>query len=520
MPRELPPESDFGCALDRALGALERAAEAPLDPLSRQEVGKVRTVSHGVATLEGLPGTCAEEVILFPGGGLGLAFQLEPEGVGVLLLDEPPDLGAGSEARRTGRLLDVPAGPSLLGRVIDPMGRPLDGRPPLPAEDRIPVERDSPGLAQRAPVRTPLQTGLKIVDALVPVGRGQRELILGDRQTGKTTLALDAVRNQEDVVSVWCAVGQPASEVAACVEELREAGAMARTVVVVAGADAPPGLQYLAPFAATAMAEWFRDRGRDALIVYDDLTRHARAYRELSLLLRRPPGREAFPGDIFFLHSRLLERSTHLVEALGGGSLTALPIVETEAGNIADYIPTNLISITDGQIVLSADLFQRGFLPAVDVGLSVSRVGGDAQIPAYRSVAADLRLACARFGELEVFSRFSTRLDPATRAALTRGRQVREVLKQHRADPWSVSAQIAVLAAATGGVLDGLPGARLGEAQRAILEALARDFPTLSGRLASREALAESDLEALHSLARRAVATLPGLEEACPPKPT
>ncbi len=511
------PEAGPGPTLERTLATLEEATRTSLDPLSRREIGRVLAISQGVATLEGLPGACVEEVLLFPRGGLGLAFQLEPDQVGAILLDESCDLSAGAQVRRTGRILDVPAGPSLLGRVIDPMGRPLDERGPLHPEGRVPVERDSPGLAERAPVRRPLQTGIKIVDALVPVGRGQRELILGDRQTGKTSLALDAVRNQEDVLSVWCAVGQAASEVAAGIEELREIGALERTIVVVAGADSPPGLQYLAPFAATAMAEWFRDRGRDALIVYDDLTRHARAYRELSLLLRRPPGREAYPGDIFFLHSRLLERSTRLSQALGGGSLTALPIVETEAGNIADYIPTNLISITDGQIVLSTDLFQKGFLPAVDVGLSVSRVGGDAQIAAYRAVAADLRLACARYAELEAFSRFSTRLDPATRAALARGRRVREVLKQRRARPSPVSSQIAVLVAATSGLLDELPCERVAAAEEALVQGLNHGFPELERRLGSDEPLRPADLESLRDLATRALA---GLEETCPPTPS
>jgi len=514
-----PPEpgAATGRVLEHVLNVVEQATRGRVEALSRREVGRVLATSQGVATLEGLPGVCAEEVLALPGGRLGLAFQLEPDRVGAILLDESAELRAGAEVRRTGRILDVPSGPSLLGRVLDPMGRPLDGGGPLRFEGRIPIERDSPGMAERAPVRRPLQTGIKIVDALVPVGRGQRELILGDRQTGKTSLALDTVSNQDDVISVWCAVGQSASEVAAVVAELGRTGALERTLVVAAGADSPPGLQYLAPFAATAMAEWFRDRGRDALIVYDDLTRHARAYRELSLLLRRPPGREAYPGDIFFLHSRLLERSTRLSEALGGGSLTALPIAQTEAGNLADYIPTNLISITDGQILLSADLVAKGFLPAVDVGLSVSRVGGDAQVPGYRAVAADLRLACARFAELETFSRFSTRLDPATRAALVRGRRVREVLKQRRAHPIGVANQVVVLLAATAGLLDELPCERVEAAAGAIGEALDREFPDLEHRLVAGQALTPSDLEEMRTMAGRALA---GMEQPCPPTPS
>ena len=515
-PREELPE-----LLASALEALVRVASEPVDPLSRREVGRLVVLGPGVATAEGLPGVASEEVVSLPGGSLALAFQLEPDGVGLVLLDEASGLGAGAEVRRTGRVLDVPVGPGLLGRVVDPLGRPLDGQGPVPAEDRLPVERPAPGLADRAPVRRPLQTGVKIVDALVPVGRGQRELILGDRQTGKTALALEAVRNQEDVVSAWCALGQSASEVAEVVGELREAGALARTVVVVAGADAPPGLQYLAPYAATSMAEWFRDRGGDALVVYDDLTRHARAYRELSLLLRRPPGREAYPGDIFYLHSRLLERATRLVPRLGGGSLTALPLAETEAGNIADFIPTNLISITDGQIVLSSDLFSRGYLPAVDVGLSVSRVGGDAQYPAYRAVAGDLRLACARFADLEAFSRFSTRLDEATRAALTRGERVREALKQGLRDPWAVAGQVAVLAGATRGVFDRLPTRQVEDAGRRILADLGREAPDLESRIRGGEPLTASDLQGLLQLAERSVrACLDEEGTPCAPTPT
>jgi len=499
-----PREIGVRLALEQGLDALERALERPLDPARRREVGRVRSVSHGVASLEGLPGACLEEVVIFSGGGLGLVLGLEPETVEVILLDVL-ELAAGTEVRRTGRVLEVPTGPSLLGRVIDPLGRSLDGAAPPVAQAHSPVERDSPGLACRAPVRAPLQTGIKIVDALIPVGRGQRELILGDRQTGKTSLALDALCNQDDVFGVWCAVGQSADQVATVLAHLRQAGALSRTVVVVAGSDSPPGLQYLAPFAATTMGEFFRDRGQDALVVYDDLTRHARAYRELSLLMRRPPGREAYPGDIFYLHSRLLERSTRLSPELGGGSLTALPILQTEAGAMADYIPTNLVSITDGQIFLSTDLVSKGFLPAVDVGLSVSRVGADAQAAGYRVVAADLRLACARFAELEMFARFSTRLDPATRQALTRGRAVREVLRQPRNDPWKLSEQMAILLAATEGILDGLDEVRVLQVQQLVREFLPLELPELEERLQHGQSLGSSDLENLKGLARKAL---------------
>lgn len=497
-----PPEAGLREALEQTLGALEDSLALPLDPTRRREVGRIRSVGHGVAVLEGLPEVCMEEVVLFSGGGRGLVFGLDPDSVGVLLLDEM-DLEAGSEVRRSGRILEVPTGPGLLGRVLDPLGRPLDGGPLPAAQTRSPVERDSPGPAFRSPVRTPLQTGIKVVDALVPVGRGQRELILGDRQTGKTSLALDALCNQADMPSVWCAVGQSADQVAGVLEHLRETGALSRTLVVVAGPDSPPGLQYLAPFAATTMAEYFRDRGQDSLVVFDDLTRHARAYRELSLLLRRPPGREAYPGDIFYLHSRLLERSTRLSPELGGGSLTALPILQTEGGALADYIPTNLVSITDGQILLSADLASKGHLPAVDVGLSVSRVGADAQASGYRAVAADLRLSCARFAELEMFSRFSTRLDPATRQALSRGRAVRAVLKQPRNDPWKLGEQIAILLAATGGILDELEEADVNRIQEEIRAALEREFPELEERLQAGRGLDPTQTEALKDLARR-----------------
>lgn len=499
-----PLETGVRKALEESLDALERALGNPLDPARRREVGRVRSVSHGIAVLEGLPGVCLEEVVVFSGGGKGLVYGLEPEAVQALLLDvrEP---AAGTEVRRSGRVLEVPIGPSLLGRVVDPLGRPLDGGAPPVAQEHGPIEKASPGPAGRAPVRDPLQTGIKIVDALVPVGRGQRELILGDRQTGKTSLALDALRNQEDVVAVWCSVGQSADQVATVLEHLRRFGALSRTVVVVAGSDSPPGMQYLAPFAATTMAEFFRDRGQDALVVYDDLSHHARAYREISLLMRRPPGREAYPGDIFYLHSRLLERSTRLIPELGGGSLTALPILQTEAGALADYIPTNLVSITDGQIVLSADLVAKGFLPAVDVGLSVSRVGADAQAPGYRVVAADLRLACAQFAELEMFSRFSTRLDATTRQALTRGRAVREVLRQPRNDPWKLSEQMAILLAAVEGILDGVDEARLVQVQQLFRERLPQEFPDLEERLRSGQKLGASDLEDLKGLARRAL---------------
>jgi F-type H+-transporting ATPase subunit alpha len=410
-----------------------------------------------------------------------MAYNLDPDRLGVILLGEGTDLRAGQKVYRTGRVLDTPVGSALLGRVVDALGRPIDEQGPLDAVERRPVERPAPSLMDRAPVSEPLQTGIKAIDALIPIGRGQRELILGDRQVGKTAIALDTIINQrdKDVLCVYCAVGQRDAAVARFVADLRRFDALAYSIVVVASGEEPPGMQFVAPYAATTMAEYFMEQGEDVLIVYDDLTRHARAYRELSLLLRRPPGREAYPGDIFYVHSRLLERSTHLSDELGSGSLTALPIIETQAQNISAYVPTNLISITDGQIYLSPKLFQKGVLPAVDVGESVSRVGGEAQLPAYRAVAGELRLAYSQFEELEVFSRFGTRLEEETRRQLERGQQVREVLKQPRYQPIPVAEQIAVLLAVTEGLLDGLPLDRIQEAEQDLRRAARQRLPDL-----------------------------------------
>jgi len=449
--------------LDSTFLVLDQALKAQKADLKAREVGSVTYVGRGIARLEGLPGAKSEELVRFPGDMLGMIFNLDPEEIGVVLLDENENLKAGCEVHHTGEVLDVPVGEGLLGRVVDPMGRPIDGRGPVHTMMRRPVEREAPAIMDRDPVTVPLQTGLKVIDALIPIGRGQRELILGDRQTGKTAIALDTVINQrdKDVLCVYCAIGQRSSAVAKLIANLRQHRAIEYSIVVVAGGDAPPGLQFVAPYAATTMAEFFMEQGRDVLVIYDDLTRHAQAYRQISLLLRRPPAREAFPGDIFYIHSRLLERSTHLRKERGGGSLTALPIIETEAQNISAYIPTNLISITDGQIYLSPDLFQKGILPAVDVGKSVSRVGGKTQLAAYRAVAGDLRLSYSQFEELEAFSRFGTRLDENTRKTIERGRRVREVLKQNQYKPIPVPEQIAVLLAVTEGLFDDLPVDRI-----------------------------------------------------------
>ena len=484
-------------AMDRALG--EHRAR-----LRTREIGSVTQVGSGIARLTGLSDVQDQELIAFPGALYGIAANLARDSLGVILLGSGEALTAGDEARRTGRVVDVPVGEALLGRVLDGMGRPLDDGGPLRAAERRPIERPAPAIIARAPVSQPLQTGIKAVDAAIPVGRGQRELILGDRQTGKTAIALDAIINQREtgVVSIYCAIGQRGSAVARAVAALKEHGALERSIVVTAAGDDPPGLQFVAPYAATTIAEFFMDRGRDVLIVYDDLTRHARAYRELSLLLRRPPGREAYPGDIFYIHSRLLERATHLRDEHGGGSLTALPVIETQAQNISAYIPTNLISITDGQIYLSPELFRKGQLPAIDIGKSVSRVGGKAQLAAYRAVAGDLRLAYAQFEELETFARFGTRLDEDTKRSLERGRRVREVLKQDQHDLRKVPEQIAVLLATTQGLLDTVPVERIGEAEAELRRRLREEAAELCDRIASGEKLGDDGREALLALAR------------------
>src|ERR1022692_166826 len=409
------PSADLNKSINSNFGQLNDSIENHVFSFMPREVGYVTSVSTGIVKVSGLPGAGFEELLKVPGNLFGIAYNIDEDEIGAILLGEDSMLNAGDEVERTGRVMDIPVGDGLIGRVIDPLGNPIDDKGAIAYTQRLPIERPSPSIMDRAAVNTPLQTGLKVIDSMIPIGRGQRELILGDRQTGKTSIAIDTIINQKDknVLCIYCAIGQRASAVAKAFANLKEKGAMEYTVAVVTEGNNPPGLKYIAPYAATSIAEHFMEAGRDVLIVYDDLTQHARAYRELSLLLRRPPGREAFPGDIFYIHSRLLERATHLRPELGGGSLTALPIIETEAQNISAYIPTNLISITDGQIYLSPSLFELGVLPAVDVGKSVSRVGGKAQRAVYRAVAGDLKLAYAQFEELETFARFGARLDEA-----------------------------------------------------------------------------------------------------------
>jgi F-type H+-transporting ATPase subunit alpha len=468
----------------------------------------VTSVSTGIAKVSGLPNVGFEELLQFPNDLFGIAFNVDEDEIGVVLLGESWQLNTGDEVLRTGRVMDVPVGTGLIGRVITPLGQPLDDQGALLFDQRLPIERSAQSIMDRAPVTVPLQTGIKVIDALIPIGRGQRELILGDRQTGKTAIAIDTILNQRDqnVLCIYCAIGQRASAVAKVVADLREQGAMNYTVVVVTEGNDPPGLAYIAPYAATSIAEYFMEQGRDVLIVYDDLTHHARAYRELSLLLRRPPGREAYPGDIFYIHSRLLERATHLRDDLGGGSLTALPIIETEAQNMSAYIPTNLISITDGQIYLAPKLFELGILPAVDVGKSVSRVGGKAQRAAYRAVAGTLKLAYAQFEELETFARFGTRLDESTRRIIDHGLRIRACLKQPEFDPLSMAEQIAVLLALTEKLFDALPLEHLRAAELAVRHA-ARDLPAdLVQRFTTADKLADTDRKQLLNIARAALA--------------
>jgi F-type H+-transporting ATPase subunit alpha len=502
----MEPES-LQSVFDGAIAGISQVREAFTPQLNLHEVGTITMVSTGIAKVSGLPDVGFEELISFPGGVSGIAFNVDEDEIGVVLLGEYWHLHTGDEVERTGRVVDVIAGDGVLGRVIDPLGRPLDGSGPVAAGERLPIERPAAPIMERAPVTVPLQTGLKVVDALIPIGRGQRELILGDRQTGKTALAIDTILNQrgEDVVCVYCAIGQRSSAVAKVVALLREKGAMDYTVVVVTEGNDPPGLTYIAPYAATSIAEHFMERGRDVLVVYDDLTHHARAYRELSLLLRRPPGREAFPGDIFYIHSRLLERATHLRKEFGGGSLTALPIIETEAQNISAYIPTNLISITDGQIYLSPSLFELGVLPAVDVGKSVSRVGGKAQRAAYRAVAGDLKLGYSQFEELESFARFGARLDEANRKIIEHGRRIRACLKQPEFTPVPVPAQIAVLLALTADLFDDVPLDRMTEAEQAVREAAAGIQAEVSERLHTADTLSDEDRETIIEIARQAL---------------
>jgi len=447
--------------------------------LDVSEVGEVLMVGDGVARVSGLENVMSAELVELPNGVFGMALNLEEDNVGLVLFGDSRLVKEGDLAKRTGRVVEVPVGPEMLGRVVNPLGQPIDGKGPINAKESLPVERKALGVMARQPVKEPLQTGLKAIDSMIPIGRGQRELIIGDRQTGKTAIAVDAIINQKythktdsPVYCIYVAIGQKASTVASIVSELEANGAMEYTTVVTSNASEAAPLQFIAPYAGCAMGEHFRDNGKHALIIYDDLSKQAVAYRQMSLVLRRPPGREAFPGDVFYLHSRLLERASKLSDALGGGSLTALPIIETQEGDVAAYIPTNVISITDGQIYLENNLFNSGIRPAIDVGLSVSRVGGNAQIKAMKKVAGTLRLDLAQFRELEAFAKFGSDLDKATLAQLTRGERMVEILKQNQYVPMDVEHQIAIIYAGSQGILDDIPNEKIGEFEKGLMDHL------------------------------------------------
>ncbi|MBU1922513.1 F0F1 ATP synthase subunit alpha [Patescibacteria group bacterium] len=444
---------------DHIIETLKEQIKNFKDYTAVERVGHVISVGDGIARIAGLSEAMASEMLDFGEGVFGVALNLEEDVIGAMILGEWQDIREGDEVKSTGRILSVPVSDKIIGRVLDPMGEHLDEGEKIEAKEFYPVEKVAPGVMTRQPVDTPVQTGIKAVDSMIPIGRGQRELIIGDRQIGKTAIAIDAIINQKgkDLICIYVAIGQKASNVARIVARLKETGAMDHTIVVVASSSDPASLQYIAPYAGCAMGEYFMEKGKDVLVVYDDLSKHAWAYREISLLLRRPPGREAYPGDIFYLHSRLLERSAKLNKDFGGGSLTALPIIETQAGDVSAYIPTNVISITDGQIYLEGDLFYRGVRPALNVGLSVSRVGSSAQIKAMKQVAGKLRLDLAQFRELEAFAQFATDLDEATRKQLERGKRVVEVLKQDQYAPMPVENQVAVIYAVTNGLLDQIP---------------------------------------------------------------
>ncbi len=482
------------------------------------DVGTVLQVGDGIARVYGLSKVMMSELLEFPNGVMGVAMNLEEDNVGCILFGEDTLVKEGDIVRRTGRVLSVPVGEKLLGRVINPLGQPLDDKGPVEFEKYMPIERKALGVIYRQPVKEPLQTGIKAIDAMIPIGRGQRELIIGDRQTGKTAIAIDTIINQkfthtemakqlgiQPVYCIYVAIGQKKSTVAQVVAKLEEEGAMDYTIVVVASASDPAPLQYIAPYAGCTMGEYFRDSGRHALIVYDDLSKHAWAYRQVSLLLRRPPGREAYPGDIFYLHSRLLERASKLSDELGGGSLTALPIIETQAGDVAAYIPTNVISITDGQIYLEPGLFNAGVRPAINVGISVSRVGGNAQIKAMKKVAGRLRLELAQYRELEAFAKFASDLDKATQAQLRRGQRLVELLKQDQYQPMPVEEQVVLIFAGTQGYLDELPVEAVRRFETEFLALMRAKHKDILDRIIETRDLDDETAQKLHGILKEFV---------------
>ena len=459
------------------------------------EVGAIISVGDGIARIHGLEKVMAGEMLAFPHNIFGIALNLEEEEVGVVLLGESAELKEGDVVKRTNTIMSVPVGDALIGRVVNPLGEPVDDKGPINTKQRNPLEKIAPGVLDRQPVREPLQTGIKAIDSMIPIGRGQRELIIGDRQTGKTAVILDTIINQKggDVICIYCAIGQKRSTIAQVVKVLTDAGAMDYTIIVASSASEPASVQYIAPYAACAMGEFFRDNKRHAVTFYDDLSKHAQAYREISLLLRRPPGREAFPGDVFYLHSRLLERAAKLNDKLGGGSLTSLPVIETQAGDVSAYIPTNVISITDGQIYLEADLFNAGIRPAINVGISVSRVGGNAQIKAMRQVAGSLRLDMAQYRDLAAFAQFgSDQLDKATQAQLARGQRLTEILKQDQYVPLSVEKQVLSIYVATSGQMDAVPVSEVRRFERELLQFVESSQPGILKTIREKKALDDS----------------------------
>jgi len=470
---------------------IQRQIEGFEETVDIREVGTVITVGDGIARVHGLDRVMYNELLEFPHDVLGLALNLEEDSVGVVLLNESHMISEGDLVRRTHRIISMPAGPVLVGRVVDPLGRPLDGKGPIKTDIYLPVERIAPGVVDRLPVREPLQTGIKAIDSMIPIGRGQRELIIGDRQTGKSAIVLDTILNQKGsgVVCIYVAVGQKNSTVAHFIQTLEDYGAMEYSVVVVAAASDPSPLQYLAPYSGCAIGEWFRDNGRHALCIYDDLSKHAAAYREISLLLRRPPGREAYPGDVFYLHSRLLERAAKMNDALGGGSLTALPIIETQAGDVSGYIPTNVISITDGQIYLEAELFNSGIRPGINVGISVSRVGGHAQTKAMKQVAGKLRGDLQQYRELLTFAQFGTELDRISQAQLDRGVRLTEILKQGQYGPLPLEKQVVIIYAGNRGYLDEIAVPKIGEYEKKLYAFIEREHPDIFTAIAEKKAI-------------------------------
>ncbi|HTA79956.1 MAG TPA: F0F1 ATP synthase subunit alpha [Terracidiphilus sp.] len=465
------------------------------------EVGTITSLGDGIARLHGLDKVMSGELLSFPHGVAGLALSLEEDQVGAVVLGDYTELREGDEVKRTGKILSVPVGDAMIGRVVDALGNPIDDKGPIATKDSLPVERLAPGIIDRQPVREPMATGLKAIDAMIPIGRGQRELIIGDRQTGKTAVALDTIINnaKNDLICIYCAIGQKRSSIAGVVQTLAEAGAMGHTIVVAASASEPAPMLYLAPYAATAIGEYFRDSGRHALVIYDDLSKHAMAYREISLLLRRPPGREAYPGDVFYLHSRLLERSSKMSDKRGGGSLTALPVIETQAGDVSAYIPTNVISITDGQIFLETDLFNSGQRPAVNVGLSVSRVGFSAAIKAVKQVGSTLKLDLAQYRELAAFAQFGSDLDPLTQKQLNRGQRLSELLKQPQFQPLTWQQQAIILFAGTQGYLDDLKIAQIRAFEDGLYKYLASAQTALLDELTKKKQFDDEVRNKLHA---------------------